>query len=158
MPLDSERARELQKLSTKSRIHRNPEVLFKGRKPVRSNETDAGFDLRADGDFIIKPKSFEIIPTGTRVCAPPGYFYLVVPRSSMILRGGLIQPGTIDPTYTGELMVPLQNMTDLPIPVCKGERIAQIVFFPVISPAFREVQNFENQEGRGNSGWGSSGK
>lgn len=140
-----------------SRITRNIKVLFKGTKPERKRLTDAGFDVFASERSTVPAGGFLMIPTGSQIMAPDGYFYQILPRSSAILKGLGVQTGTIDAGYTGEIFIGTWNHTDRDIVIDKGERIAQLVFLPILHPSFKEVRVFPKSE-RGDKGFGSSGK
>lgn len=140
-----------------SRITRNIKVLFKGTKPERKRPTDAGFDVFASERSTVPAGGFLMIPTGSQIMAPDGYFYQILPRSSAILKGLGVQTGTIDAGYTGEIFIGAWNHTARDIVIDKGERIAQLIFLPILHPSFKEVRVFPKSE-RGDKGFGSSGK
>lgn len=156
MSISTKKAQELQKKSIAARITRNISVMFKGTKPNRTRPTDAGFDVYSSELVTIPAKGFRLIPTGSQVLAPDGYFYQILPRSSAILKGIGVQTGTIDAGYTGEIKVAAWNFNDHDLVVDKGERLAQLVFLPIIHPTFREVKVFPKTN-RGDKGFGSSG-
>lgn len=161
---DSAYYRELQKASARATVRRHITVEVKREKreiveiPRRSRSTDAGYDLSAAERVVIHAGARVMIPTGVRVCAPDGYAYFITGRSSMN-RAGIEHPlGVIDAGYTGELFVTLYNSTRKDYVVKAGDRIAQIVFFPIIHAKMEEVETFSDEKARGDLGWGSSGK
>lgn len=92
-----------------------------------------------------------------------GFAALVLPRSGAGHKRGLVMGnsiGLIDPDYTGEIMISVWNRngpgTD-PIVIEPGERIAQMIFVPVIRPEFEVVAEFGSQTARGAGGFGSTG-
>ncbi|MCL4068186.1 dUTP diphosphatase [Pseudomonas sp. GX19020] len=88
---------------------------------------------------------------------------LVLPRSGLGHKKGLVMgngTGLIDPDYTGEIMVSVWNRNPAgsdPIEITPGERIAQMIFVPVLRPDFRVVEAFSNETARGAGGFGSTG-
>lgn len=91
------------------------------------------------------------------------YAALVLPRSGAGHKRGLVMGNTlglIDPDYTGEILISVWNRngpgTD-PLVIEPGERIAQMIFVPVIRPAFEVVTEFSTQTARGAGGFGSTG-
>lgn len=88
---------------------------------------------------------------------------LVLPRSGQGHRRGLVMGNTIgliDPDYTGEIFVSVWNRNPPgsdPVVIEPGERIAQMIFVPVIRPVFEVVDQFSTSTGRGAGGFGSTG-
>lgn len=133
--------------------------------PLPDYVTDgaAGIDLRAclDRKLLIGPGKTELIPTGisvhikdTSVCAT------ILPRSGLghkhgIVLGNLV--GLIDSDYQGQLFVSCWNRGDRQYLIDVGERIAQLVFMPVIKAEFEIVSSFEESQ-RGDGGFGHTGK
>lgn len=157
--MDSEQAKKLQAMSMASRISRHLDVEFQGNEPKRERVTDAGFDLYADRDFSLDPMSSLVVPTGTRAKAPEGYFYMITGRSSLNKMNIHCFTGVIDATYSGEIMVCLINLSQSRFSAEEGDRIAQAIFYPILHPKFKEVEEFSFNSGdRGPAGWGSTGK
>ena len=101
-----------------------------------------------------------LIPTGLAIALPPGFEAQVRPRSGLALKHGvtvLNSPGTIDADYRGEVQVILVNLGDEAFVVRRGERIAQLVFAPVLHAALVEVGSLDATE-RGAGGFGSTGQ
>lgn len=128
--------------------------------PDRATPHAAGYDVRAaDEDFTLEPGEIRLVTTGLRMELPAGVECQVRPRSGLAVRHGITlpnSPGTIDPDYRGELKVPLQNTGPEPVPICRGERIAQLVFAHFETPAVEEVEEVGSTE-RGAGGFGSTG-
>jgi dUTP pyrophosphatase len=104
----------------------------------------AGMDLHAavDGETVIAPGSWALIPTGLRIAVPAGYEAQVRPRSGLALRCGvtvLNAPGTIDSDYRGPVGVILHNAGSEPFVVRRGDRIAQMIVAPVCRALLTEV-------------------
>lgn len=124
----------------------------------------AGADLLAAVavELILEPGERRVVPTGLCLALPDGWEAQVRPRSGLAVRHGvtvLNAPGTIDADYRGELMVPLINHGREPFRVARGERIAQIVFAPVVRARFTVVGELDPAEtARGAGGFGSTGR
>lgn len=100
------------------------------------------------------------IPTGLAMEIPKGCAGLVYARSSMGAKRGLApanKVGVIDSDYRGEISVVLHNHGKAEQTVMPGERIAQLLITPVLTPAYEEVGEL-TQTGRGCGGFGSTGK
>lgn len=130
--------------------------------PQYSSEGSAGLDLRAliDEPIILQPQECKLIPTGisiyiedNSICAT------ILPRSGLGHKNGIVLGnlvGLIDSDYQGPLMISAWNRSDKPFTINVGDRIAQLVFLPVIQAKFDVVENFETSE-RGSGGFGHSG-
>jgi dUTP pyrophosphatase len=130
--------------------------------PARATPGSAGFDLAAaiEGEVWLAPGARRLVPTGFRIALPPGYEAQVRPRSGLALRHGLAlpnAPGTIDADYRGEIQVILINLSDRPVRIRRGERIAQLVVAPVAAAALVDVEAVE-ATARGADGFGSTGR
>ena len=100
--------------------------------PRYHSEGAAGFDLPAavEGELVIPPGEFMLVPTGLRMEIPRGYEGQVRPRSGLAARNGvgvLNAPGTIDSDYRGVVKVVLFNFGRDPFIIRRGDRIAQII-------------------------------
>ncbi|MEN9399675.1 MAG: hypothetical protein RL632_776 [Bacteroidota bacterium] len=129
--------------------------------PAYETVSSAGMDVRANiGEAIVlAPMSRALIPTGLYLEIPHGYECQVRPRSGLALKKGvsvLNTPGTIDADYRGEVGVILFNMSDSAFTVENGERIAQLVFAPVLQVEWDESESLTETE-RGAGGFGSTG-
>ena len=127
--------------------------------PSYAREGDAGLDLRAAHDATLEPGGRGLVGTGLAVAIPPGYAGLVLPRSGLALSQGvtvLNAPGLVDADYRGELKVLLVNHGDKPVPVRRGDRIAQLVIQRVERAELLEVNELPASE-RGAGGFGSTG-
>ncbi len=127
--------------------------------PSYAREGDAGLDLRAAHDATLEPGGRGLVGTGLAVAIPRGYAGLVLPRSGLALSQGvtvLNAPGLVDAGYRGELKVLLVNHGDKPVPVRRGDRIAQLVIQRVERAELIEVNELPTSE-RGAGGFGSTG-
>lgn len=127
--------------------------------PQKAHEDDAGFDLYASEDFLLKAHSFGCVPTAISMELPRGTEAQVRPRSGLAARHGITvlnSPGTIDAGYRGEVKVILINHGDNDFEITAGMRIAQLVISSVINASFVEVSSLDRSD-RGEGGFGSSG-
>lgn len=121
-----------------------------------------GMDLRASlgEDVVILPLGRALISTGIRLEIPEGCEAQVRPRSGLAVSRGvtvLNSPGTIDSDYRGEIKVVLINLGSESFTVKNGDRIAQLVFSPVIR-AVLEPAPALSETSRGSGGFGSTGR
>lgn len=129
--------------------------------PTYGSADAAGADLYAltDGPVCIPPGETVLFQTGLALAIPKGYVGLTCARSGLATRQGLApanKVGVIDADYRGELMVALHNHGQQPRTVQDGERIAQLLILPCLSPPFTEVDVLDDTE-RGSGGFGSTG-
>ena len=122
----------------------------------------AGADLYAclDASVTIEAGETVFIPTGLAMEVPKGCAGLVYARSSLGAKRGLApanKVGVIDSDYRGEISVVLHNHGKVDQTVSPGERIAQLVITPVLTPAYEEVEELTDTD-RGAGGFGSTGK
>ena len=130
--------------------------------PEYSTPGSAGIDLRAcmDSTVNLSQGQTELIPTGIAVhIADPGIAAMLLPRSGLghkhgIVLGNLV--GLIDSDYQGQIFVSCWNRSETSFAVEPGERIAQMVFVPVLQVGFDIVESFESTE-RGAGGFGHTG-
>jgi dUTP pyrophosphatase len=130
--------------------------------PLYHSSGSSGADLHAeiDAEVRLEPGERKSIPTGIRLELPPGVEAQIRPRSGLALSHGvtvLNAPGTIDSDYRGEIMVILINHGREPFTVRRGDRIAQIVFAPILRGEF-ELRSGISETERGASGFGSTGR
>ncbi|HHL45465.1 MAG TPA: dUTP diphosphatase [Gammaproteobacteria bacterium] len=133
--------------------------------PLPDYATDgaAGMDLRAclDEAVTLKPGDTHLVPTGLAIhVADPSLAAVILPRSGLghkhgIVLGNLV--GLIDSDYQGQLFVSCWNRGQSEFTIQAGERIAQLVFVPVVQAAFEVVDEFESSQ-RGAGGFGHTGR
>jgi dUTP pyrophosphatase len=96
------------------------------------------------------------------VAVPDGAAGLVVPRSGLAARHGISVvngPGLIDPSYRGEVKVVLVNLGQEAYEVHAGDRVAQLLLVPCLTPPLEVVDELPaSADGRGEAGFGSSGR
>ena len=140
--------------------------------PTRAHETDAGLDLYTPVDVCV-PKGetfatlsllksdvrngYATIDTGVHVEIPKGYVGFIKSKSGLMVKRGLTADGTIDSGYTGSIVVKLFNHTHKDYYFNAGDKIAQLVLLPIITPDLELVDSLEDTE-RGSNGFGSSGR
>lgn len=130
--------------------------------PVYGSTEAAGADLCAclEADVIIQPGQTVFVPTGLSMEIPRGYAGLIYARSGLACKQGLApanKVGVIDSDYRGEFIVALHNHGAEPKKVANGDRIAQLVITPVLTPAFVETDVLSDTS-RASGGFGSTGK
>lgn len=129
--------------------------------PVYASVGDAGMDIRANEDIVIKPHETTLVATGIKIAIPNGYEIQVRPRSGMSLKTNLRianSPGTIDSGYRDELKIIVTNISiNEDLIINKGDRIAQIVLCKYEHISFKEVEDIKSIEGNRGGGFGHSG-
>ncbi|RAW91598.1 dUTP diphosphatase [Photorhabdus laumondii subsp. clarkei] len=131
--------------------------------PTYATPGSAGLDLRACLDNVVElaPGQTELLPTGLAIhIGDEQLAAVILPRSGLghkhgVVLGNLV--GLIDSDYQGQLMVSVWNRGDKAFTIQPGERIAQMVFVPVVQAEFNLVEDFETSE-RGSGGFGHSGR
>lgn len=130
--------------------------------PSYATQGSAGIDLCAcvTEDLVINPGETHLLPTGMSIfIEDPALCATILPRSGLghkhgIVLGNLV--GLIDSDYQGPLMVSCWNRGSTPYTVTAGERIAQLVFLPVVQAQFDVVEDF-TETSRGEGGFGHTG-
>ena len=123
----------------------------------------AGIDLRAclDASLRLAPGDTHLVPSGIAVhIEDPGLAATLLPRSGLghehgIVLGNLV--GLIDSDYQGEILISCWNRGSRSFSIRPGDRIAQMVFLPVVRAEFEVVASFRASE-RGRGGFGHSGR
>ena len=141
----------------------NIQLLNKSIKmPEYQSSEASGFDLTAfiENNFIIKPKEYQIIPTGLIMKIPKGYEGQIRPRSGLAAKNGvtvLNSPGTIDSDYRGEIKIILINLGIKDFLIQPGMRVAQMVISPTTQVELNVFTEIKLDTDRGNKGFGSTG-
>lgn len=130
--------------------------------PTYGSDQAAGADLYAclEETVTIQPGETFWVPTGISLEVPQGCAGLIYARSSMGAKRGLApanKVGVIDSDYRGEIRVVLLNHSKEVQTIAPGERVAQLLITPVLTPGFEEVSELSDTE-RGAGGFGSTGK
>lgn len=131
--------------------------------PSYATPGSAGIDLRAciDGPLTIEPGQVHLISSGLSIhINDPSLCAMLLPRSGLGHKHGIIlgnTTGLIDSDYQGNWMISVWNRSQEPYTIQPGERIAQMVFIPIVRVDFDLVTEFESSE-RGEGGFGHSGR
>lgn len=129
------------------------------KKPTRAHEHDAGLDLYAKVNMDVTEVpaygSAEF-DTGVHVAIPVGYSGDVKSKSGLMMMHDITTDGTVDPGYTGSILVKLFNHSCKAVYIRPGQKIAQLVIKAIITPEVELTDNLEDTE-RGNGGFGSTG-
>ena len=125
--------------------------------PVREHITDAGLDIRAMDDGLVRAKQSLVFHTGVHVQLPKGTAGLFVSKSGMMINNDITSTGLVDEGYDGEVLVKLFNHGDKDYDVKRGDKIAQLVVMPVMYESV-EIVNSINGGLRGADGFGSTGR
>ncbi len=131
--------------------------------PTYATSGSAGLDLRAclDSALEITPGITTLVPTGLAIhIGDPNLAAVILPRSGLghkhgIVLGNLV--GLIDSDYQGQLMVSVWNRGQQSFTLQPGDRLAQLVFVPVVQAEFNLVEDFDTSA-RGEGGFGHSGR
>lgn len=128
--------------------------------PMKATPQAAGFDLRSIEDYVIPPKSIQIVRTGLKIELPAGCYGRIAPRSGLAVKyfidvGGNIinikvnniiyklffpSAGVIDSDYTGEVKIVLFHHSQKDVEIKKGDRVAQLICERILEPQLQEVE------------------
>lgn len=131
--------------------------------PHYATHGSAGLDLRAclEQPVTLMPGDTLLIPTGLAIhIADPHLAAVLLPRSGLghkhgVVLGNLV--GLIDSDYQGQVLISCWNRGQAPFTINVGERIAQMVFVPIVQVEFECVDEFDASQ-RGSGGFGHSGR
>jgi dUTP pyrophosphatase len=142
-------------------------LLDKDCLPTISQEDSVGYDIRVREDIVIYPGDTKLVGSGFSAKVPKNTAMLVMPRSSSAkLKIELANTiGLIDPGYLGEIMLSIhcRDEANSPFVARKGERIAQFILVPVLTPELVDVsgtmtfEDWKSGSARGSGGFGSTG-
>lgn len=129
--------------------------------PTYGSALAAGADLYVclDEAVTIAPGQTVLLPTGLSIAVPQGYAGMVFARSGLASKQGLApanKVGVIDADYRGPVMVALHNHSAEARTVNHGDRVAQLVIMPVLTPELELVEELDDTQ-RGSGGFGSTG-
>ncbi|HDJ7514791.1 TPA: dUTP diphosphatase [Staphylococcus aureus] len=155
------------------------------RMPERNHKTDAGYDIFSAETVVLEPQEKAVIKTDVAVSIPEGYVGLLTSRSGVSSKTHLvIETGKIDAGYHGNLGINIKNdferkdlqsfvLRDIKneriicsnsdtkeyqsYKINKGDKLAQLVIVPILTPELKQVEEFESVSERGEKGFGSSG-
>lgn len=126
--------------------------------PERAHSTDAGLDIRANHEGIVKAHGSCSFHTGVHVKLPKNTAGLFVSKSGLNVKHNITSTGLIDEGYEGELVVKLYNHGDTDFAVNAGDKITQLVVIPVLYEKVEIVDDIAEGTERGSDGFGSTGK
>lgn len=130
--------------------------------PNYATEGSAGLDLRAclEHELTLAPGETQLIATGLAIhIKDPGIAAMILPRSGLGHKKGLVLGnlvGLIDSDYQGQLYVSCWNRSNQVVTLNRGDRMAQLIFVPVLQVQFDQVDSFDDSD-RGAGGFGHSG-
>lgn len=125
--------------------------------PTRAHATDAGLDLYAPHDEVLRAGEGVNIRTGVHAEIPHGCAGLLVSKSGLNTKCGITTTGLIDEGYTGEIVVRMQNHGGKTYRIERGDKITQLVIIPVRYEPVEIADGIEGGE-RGADGFGSTGR
>jgi len=136
--------------------------------PRYQTDLSAGIDLHAciAEPLVLQPQAPAIlIPSGIALLMGDSHMVaFLLARSGLGHKKGVIlgqSVGTIDADYTAEIFISAWLRTPPgsdPVTIAPGDRIAQLVFLPILRPRFKVVDHFSRETARGGSGFGSTGQ
>lgn len=138
--------------------------LYLGEKasmPTRGTDGAAGLDLYASESMVIPASGRRAIDTQVYVALGAGTFARILPRSGLALNKGIdIGAGVVDSDYRGPIKVIVFNLGTEDWSVKRGDRIAQMVILPYLSPQMEVVTSVDHLAAteRGVAGFGSTGE
>lgn len=120
---------------------------------------DSGYDLTAIEDCVIPSRGGNVVPVGLKVgYITPGYWIRIESRSGLQFRYNLSAfNGVVDNSYRGDISPRINNNSDVDYYVKKGDRVAQLVLYPLVAAETSIIDVAEETE-RGEKGFGSSGR
>lgn len=131
-----------------------PEAIL----PTYAHPGDVGMDLYSLEDYTLQPGERKVFDLGFATEFEPGYAAIVKDKSSLPKNGGIhTMGGVFDAGYRGEYNVQLINLGAEPYNIKKGNKIAQLIIYPVIIAELVETDELSDSS-RGNGRFGSTGK
>ena len=127
--------------------------------PKKQHELGIGYDLASVESTTLLSKQVTLVRTGLSISLPAGLAGFVLPRSGLATKHQITlinSPGLIDPGYTGEILIPLINHSDVSYNISKQERVAQLVLVNSDNVEFDVVDELNVTE-RSSDGFGSTG-
>ena len=129
-----------------------------GTIPCKATSGSAGYDLSSADCVTIEPGKCAMISTGVRVALPCDSVGLIFERSSLHRHGLSLanKVGVIDSDYRGVIKLLLENISDEPVDISVGDRLAQMIVMPIKQTIMFEVASLDETK-RGDGGFGSTG-
>jgi len=137
----------------------HPDAVLPERNHKDTFTGDTGYDVTAVEDTLIPARGAAIVPIGLRLAKlPPAICIRIESRSGLQFKHGISAfNGIIDNQYKGDMGIRLLNHTDIDYSVKKGDRVAQLVLYPLLSYSTSFAEQIAETE-RGEKGFGSSGR
>ena len=126
--------------------------------PKYAHHDDAGFDLFAIENVMVKKGQRAVIPTGIAMEIPEGHVGLIWDKSGLSIKFGIkTVGGVIDSTYRGEILIGVINFGENDYVFEKGHKVAQMIIQKKETVDFEEVKELSDTK-RGEDRFGSTGK
>ena len=138
----------------------HPDAVLPVRKHDNLATGDSGYDVSAVEDVVIAARQSAVVPTGlTLANLPAGVWIRIESRSGLAFKHNVVAfNGIIDANYRGDLGVKLFNHSDIDYHVKKGDRIAQLVLYPLVAIVRTAFADYITPTDRGSNGFGSTGR
>ncbi len=125
--------------------------------PDYAHEGDAGMDMYSIEDYVLKPGERKMFNCGFSLEFESGYAAIVKDKGGPPFKGGIhTMGGVFDAGYRGEYNTMLINLGAEDYIVEKGQKIAQLIIFPVVIAGLKEVESLSDSS-RGEGRFGSTG-
>jgi dUTP pyrophosphatase len=136
----------------------HPDAVLPERNHKDNLTGDSGYDVTAVENTIIPAKGAAVVPVGLKLAyLPPGVWIRIESRSGLQFKHGLQAfNGIIDNQYRGDMGIRILNHSDKDYTVMKGDRVAQLVLYPLVTAETSWSESVHETE-RGEKGFGSSG-
>lgn len=135
------------------------ELLQGGLIPLKAHSNDAGFDLYATSDIVVKPGEIIKHPLNLRMQLPRGTYAEITSKSGLGCKGLLVYSGIIDGGYRGVCHVVATNLSKEDIVIQQHHKIAQMILHPFNTNYYMiEVDEVDTSSERGEGGFGSTGE
>jgi dUTP pyrophosphatase len=140
-------------------LRTHPDAVLPARKHSDPQTGDSGYDMTAVEDTVVPARGSAVVPVGlTLADVPPGLWLRIESRSGLSFKHQISAfNGILDCNYRGDLGVKLINNSDVDYQARKGDRIAQLVCYPLIAPESVWSDEVSDTD-RGSNGFGSTGR
>ncbi len=126
--------------------------------PTYAHPGDVGMDLYAREDYDLKPGERKVFFVGFALEFENGFAAIIKDKSSLPNKAGIhVLGGVYDAGYRGEYNIILINLGSETYHISKGDKIAQLIIYPVVIAELEEVKDL-NDSSRGEGRFGSTGK
>lgn len=125
--------------------------------PERAHDADGGYDIRTPIPVYLPAHGSTTIDSGVHMAIPKGYVGCLESKSGLNVKHDIVGTGLIDAFYTGSIRVKLHNYGDTDYYFRTGDKVIQIVLYPIFTPDLVQVDKLENTE-RGDGAFGSTGR